>query len=104
MSENQNVSEGTEELTIRISSSHESVPPRFEVAFECPQRDMHHVWTDFAERQYIKPAFTGWMSSDLTHGQPLCSIHNGNTRNRFTMAGSEAMKRVEWRAALRAEN
>ena len=98
------VSGATEELIIRIMAPRESVPPRFDVSFEFPQRDMHHVWTDFADRQYIKPAFTSWMSSDLTHGQPLCAIHNGNNRNRFTMACSEALKRVEWRAALREEN
>ena len=95
---------GTEELVIRLSAPQEAVPPRFEVLFEFPQRDMHHVWTDFTERGYLKPDWTGWNSSDLTHGQPLCAIHNGNNRNRFTMACSEALKRVEWRAVLQEED
>ena len=47
------VSGATEELIIRIMAPRESVPPRFDVSFEFPQRDMHHVWTDFADRQYI---------------------------------------------------
>ena len=95
---------GTEELIFRLSSPQDAVPPRFEATFEFPQRDMHHIWTDFTERGYLKPDWTGWQSSDLTHGQPLCAIHNGNNRNRFTMACSEALKRVEWRAVLREES
>ena len=96
---------GTDELVVKLSCPKEAVPPRFEVSFAFPQRDMHHLWTDFAtDGGHMKPDWSGWNWSDLTHGQPLCAVHNGNNRNRFTMACSEALKRVEWRIALREEN
>lgn len=96
---------GTDELVVKLASPKEAVPPRFEVSFAFPQRDMHHLWTDFAtDGGHMKPDWSGWRWSDLTHGQPLCAVHNGNNRNRFTMACSEALKRVEWRIALREEN
>jgi len=95
---------GTEELVFRLAAPQDAVPPRFELAFEFPQRAMNHVWTAFAERYFPKPDWSGWQSSDLAHGLPVCALLDGNDRNRFTLACSEALKRVEWRLVLQEES
>ena len=94
-----------DEIAIRLSSRKYSTPPRFEVTFSFPQIRMNHVWTDFAtDGGRLTPDWSRWRSSDIAHGQPLCALHDGNNRNRLTMACSEALRKVEWRMALREEN
>lgn len=97
--------EKLDELIVNISAPAPAAPPKFAATFEIPQRSMHHVWMDFAtDGGRLHPDWARWWWSDIAHGQPLFAIHDGNNRNRFTMACSEALRRVEWRAVLREEN
>ncbi len=94
-----------DEIAIRLEANEDTPPPMFEVSFSLPQVRMNHVWTDFAtDGGRLKPDWRGWESSDIAHGQPLACLHDGNNRNRLTMACSEALRKVEWRMALREEN
>ena len=96
---------GVDEISIRLSSGKDAAPPRFEAMFSFPQIRMNHLWTDFAaDGGRLKPDWSRWHRSDIAHGQPLCALHDGNNRNRLTMACSEALRKVEWRMALREEN
>ncbi len=95
---------GCEELVFRLSSPADATPPRFELAFEFPQRDMHHVWTAMGERGMLRPNWNGYDSSELARGIPVCAVLNENDRNRFTMVCSEAIKRVEWGVRLQEES
>ena len=98
-------SDGIDELMVRLSSDRDAAPPRFEVSFSFPQIRMNHVWTDFAtDGGRLRPDWSKWQSSDIAHGQPLACLHDGDNRNRLTMACSEALRKVEWRMALREEN
>ena len=96
---------GVDEITIRLAASEEKTPPKFEVTFAFPQVRMNHVWTDFStDGGRLNPDWRKWGSSDIAHGQPLACLHDGNNRNRLTMACSEALRDVGWRIALREEN
>ncbi len=66
---------------------------------------MNHVWTDGStDGNRLGPDWRGWQWSDIAHGQPLACLHDGDNRNRLTMACSEALRKVEWRIALREES
>ena len=97
--------DGVDEIVVRLEASEDIRPPTFEVSFSFPQIRMNHLWTDFAtDGGRLKPDWAGWKSSDISHGQPLACLHDGNNRNRLTMSCSEALRKVEWRMALREEN
>ena len=97
--------DGIDEVAVRLSAPRDAAPPRFEAEFSFPQIDMGHLWTDFStDGDRLKPDWAGWSRSDIAHGQPLACLHDGNNMNRFTMSCSEALRRVEWRMALREES
>ena len=98
-------SDGVDEIEIRLCAQRDLRPPKFEVSFSFPQKRMNHLWTDFAtDGGRLKPDWSKWYWSDIAHGQPLLALHDGNNRNRLTAACSEALRKVEWRMALREEN
>ena len=97
--------DGVDEIVVGLTAREDMRPPLFEVSFSVPQVRMNHVWTDFAtDGGRLQPDWRGWQSSDIAHGQPLACLHDGENRNRLTMACSEALRKVEWRLALREEN
>ena len=97
--------DGVDEIAVRLSAEKEASPPQFEVLFEFPQIRMNHVWTDGStDGNRLGPDWRSWQWSDIAHGQPLACLHDGDNRNRLTMACSEALRKVEWRIALREEN
>ena len=94
-----------DEIAIRLEANEDTPPPMFEVSFSLPQIRMNHVWTDGStDGNRLGPDWRSWQWSDIAHGQPLACLHDGNNRNRLTMACSEALRKVEWRMALREEN
>ena len=100
-----NTADGVDEIEIRLEAGAEALPPKFELSFSFPQVRMNHLWSDFAtDGGRIRPDWSKWYSSDIAHGQPICALHDGDNGNRLTMALSEALRKVEWRMALREEN
>ena len=100
-----NTADGVDEIEIRLEAGAEALPPKFELSFSFPQVRMNHLWSDFAtDGGRICPDWSKWYSSDIAHGQPICALHDGDNGNRLTMALSEALRKVEWRMALREEN
>ena len=96
---------GAEEIAIHLLAQEDAPPPVFEASFALPQIRMNHLWTDGStDGNRLGPDWRGWQSSDIAHGQPLACLHDGNNANRLTMACSEALRKVEWRLALREEN
>ncbi len=96
---------GVDEIAIRLAAREDARPPRFEVSFAFPQVRMNHVWTDGSTNgNRLGPDWRSWQWSDIAHGQPLACLHDGDNGNRLTIACSEALRKVEWRIALREEN
>lgn len=96
---------GADEVVVRLSAHEDTRPPVFEASFSFPQIRMNHVWTDFAtDGGRLLPDWKDWQASDIAHGQPLACLHDGENGNRLAMACSEALRKVEWRLALREEN
>ena len=94
-----------DEIAIRLEANEDTPPPMFEVSFAFPQVRMNHVWSDAStDGNRLGPDWRGWQWSDIAHGQPLACLHDGDNRNRLTTASSEALRKVEWRIALREES
>ena len=97
--------DGVDEIAIRLEAPEEKHPPKIDVTFSFPQVRMNHVWMDSAtDGGRLRPDWSRWQSNDIAHGIPLACLHDGNNRNRLTMSCSEALRKVDWRMALREEN
>lgn len=97
--------DGVDEIVVRLAAREDARPPKFEVSFAFPQIRMNHVWTDGStDGNRLGPDWRSWQWSDIAHGQPLACLHDGDNHNRLTTACSEALRKVEWRIALREES
>lgn len=97
--------DGLEFVHILMSAPKETEPARFDVSFECPQKDVHHLWHSrtWVDRCMLKPDWLGRYNSALAQGMPLYVFCNNNNRNRLTVACSESIRFVDAVMGLREE-
>lgn len=100
----ENHPEGVEELHVRLTSPVAAPPPRFEVSFSVPQREMHFVWHTGAESLRLPPKWHQGFVSSLASGMPLVSLVGIDDMNKFSFAASEAVLPVRCRAGLKEED
>ena len=96
---------GCEEIRIVMDAPEETAPAKFDVLFECPQKDAHHLWhSEYrADRCQLKPNWGGNYYSSLAQQMPLYAFFNENNRNRLTVACSECIRMVNAKMGLREE-
>ena len=96
--------DGREEISVEMNSPQPAVPPRLVVEFRTPQLDAHHVWnSDKFCQTRLRSDWESPYSSSLAREMPLYSFINTNNRNRLTIAGAEAIRKVEALMSLREE-
>lgn len=97
--------DGLELVRISMDAPAETAPARFCLSFECPQKDVHHLWHSrtWVDRCMLKPDWLGRYNSALAQGMPLYVFCNNNNRNRLTVACSESIRFVDAVMGLREE-
>ena len=90
---------------ISMNATVPSVPARFELSFECPQKDAHHLWASRSaiDRCRLKAEWMAWYGSALALSMPLYTFMNTNNKNSLTVACSESMRMVDAVMGLREE-
>lgn len=90
---------------ISMDATVPSVPVRFELSFECPQKDAHHLWASRSaiDRCRLKSEWMAWYGSALAQSMPLYTFMNTNNKNSLTVACSESMRMVDAVMGLREE-
>ena len=91
-------------ITIELQAPQAMTPPKFDVVFNTPQLDAHHLWnSNRNSRMILQPVWRQGFTSSLAQDMPLYAFINNNNRNRLIFATSEANRRVDVRAGLREE-
>jgi len=88
-------------VSVTLSSETEAQPPKFEVSFSVPQRDIHFVWHSGAENPVLPPAWNRGFVSSLAKNMPLVALLDAADRATAVFAASEAVLPVRCRAGLK---
>ena len=96
---------GVETLTVSLRSDGAAVPPRFDVAFSVPQREIHYAWTPSVSDGYtLKPDWSWHGRSSLANWLPLYAYLDNGGETKLTVACSESIRKVGFRSGLREED
>lgn len=92
-------SECVETIRVSLGCDAAAQPPSFKVSFACPLKDTVGHWRSGARfNKFITQNWRGearWSSSLASQG-PVIAFYNGESRNRFTIACSESLRKVEF--------
>lgn len=98
---------GLEVLRVRLSAPTAAVPPEFCVRVKFPAVDIPYLWKPEYSYDGTRPC---WTSADCRPSEtsfawwtPVYCLHNGQERNRFTIATSECFRQVPFRPSLTEE-
>lgn len=78
-------------------------PLEFEIRFDLPQLGIRHVWTSGWRVMDLPPDWTGGWTSSVASGQPLYALVDDQSVNKLTLACSEKLEPVTFRAGLNEE-
>lgn len=97
--------DGKEYIHIRLNAPSPVAPPRFEVSFQLPQQDAHHLWNSSAnvDRGHLRADWDGRYHSSLAQEMPLYAFINDNNCNRLTVASNESFRQLNATFGLREE-
>ena len=94
---------GLEQVSVRLTSDQERNPPRFRVSFSHPMEDCVGLWrTGAGLYKCITQTWkgeSGW-SSSLANQGPVVAYYNSASQNRYTVACSESLRKVEFRTGI----
>jgi len=98
---------GVEEFEVRLTSLQPSVPPEFDVYFDCAPNGAHSLWTPIDEssersRLYASEWGKTRYKSELAHNEPICCAFDEGERNALAIACSEAMRCVKYAITCRS--
>ena len=92
------IAPGVETVRVTLKSDMEAPPPRFSLRWFVPQTDIHHLWT--SESTHYGIPWGEPMNSELAAWMPLYDFLDANDRSRFAVAGSEARRKVVFKAPV----
>lgn len=99
--------DGTEAVRVKMSSREAAVPPPFDVEIRFPAVDVPFLWKPEYSYDGVRP---NWTSGDCRPSNtsyawwlPVYCLHNATDGNRFTVATSECVRPVAFRASLTEE-
>ena len=97
------VAEGVEKITLKFTSGEEREMPRFMVTLRHPLLDCVGHWrTGAAFGKYITQDWRGearW-SSSLASQAPVVAFYNAESMNRWTVACSEALRKIQLKTGI----
>ena len=90
-------------VTVKLTASQPTTPPKFSLEWSVPSVDVHGFWT--ASTKMEKANYYNFnVTSRAATFAPVMSLYNLGDTNRFTVACSEAMRKVSFDGELKEED
>ena len=100
------VAPGVTEVTVRLTSPTNAVPPRFTLDFDRSGARADHVWSPYDERYALWPKEWGArpLASELAFRAPVAAAFAEDGSNTLAVACSEAFRKVEYGLTIGASD
>ncbi|MED5019165.1 alpha-galactosidase [Paenibacillus chibensis] len=98
------VNDGVEYIRFMMDAEEARIPKSVQISWMHPAIDVSGYWDPGANREKgLRIDFSAPFQSKATSLAPVCSVYNGEGRNRLTAAFSDAMRPLRMRAGIHEE-
>ncbi len=97
--------DGRELVRLRLHAEHPVEPVPIRLVFRHPSIAVHGRWhPSVLHSRHLPPDWAGGLTSELARHAPVLCLYDNDGTNRLTLAGSDAVNPIEFRAGVQEES